>query len=69
MKFGAERGHVVQMKTGMVRMGGLGSSVNYKELEHPRSASFREEAHLAVPESLSLTSLLLQLRWVLLCQP
>ena len=46
MKFWAERGHVVQMKTGMVGMGGLGSLVNYQGTGV--SASLREWAHLVV---------------------
>lgn len=52
------------MMTGMVGMGGLGTLVNYEDLERTQSASIRDWAHLVVTESLSMTNLPVQLRWV-----
>lgn len=51
MKFWAERGHIMQMKMGMVKMSGLGSLVNYKDLDYTQLASIRDWAHMVVTES------------------
>lgn len=41
----------MQMKMGMVRMSGLGSLVNYKDLECTQLTSTRDWAHMVVTES------------------